>query len=160
MNLYSLDSEYLKLLTLLDDNDGEITEEIGVLMEKNAQLAEGALKNYTSMYRNLESNVDAIEAEIKRLSGLKKAKERSSQVVKDALTYTMKLRELDKYDGGTFKLSFRKSVALIIDDESKVPGNFLRTVTSVDKMAVKDAIKDNPNCEWAHLQENENIQIK
>lgn len=160
MNLYKIDLEYLKLMELLDESDGEITEEVGDLMEQNQNLAENSLKNYTFMVRNLEGDINAIDAEIKRLTAMKKSKDRSLEVLKDGITFTMKVRDLDKFDGGTFKLSFRKSTSLVIDDEGKVPEQFLKLHTTIDKQAIKDTLKGGFTCTYAHLQENDNLQIK
>ena len=80
--------------------------------------------------------------------------------MEDAISNSLKLRGIDKFDGGTFKLSFRKSTQLIIDDETKVPKKFLKVSTTIDKLAIKAIYNTGKSFEWAHLQENNNIQIK
>ena len=60
------------------------------------------------------------------------------------------------------RVSFRKSVAVSIDDEKALPADFVvETVTTKpDKTAIKKAIQSGQEVSGASLVENRNLQIK
>jgi hypothetical protein len=61
-----------------------------------------------------------------------------------------------------FKLSFRKSVSVVIDDEEALPEDVLKvkTTTAPDKTQIKRLIQAGSPVSGMHLQENQNLQIK
>ena len=68
----------------------------------------------------------------------------------------------EKFNSVKAIVSFRKSVAVQIDDEAALPADFkVETVTvKPDKTAIKKAILDGTEVSGASLVENRNIQIK
>lgn len=117
-----------------------------ILVIKNKQYLLDALK---SEKNNLDERIKVLTNEIKRL------KER----VGESLNY-------QKFETPKCKVSFRKSEAVIIKDESKIPKRFFKTeeVTKFLKDEAKKYLKgikgSDEECDWAELEEHQNIQIK
>ena len=59
-------------------------------------------------------------------------------------------------------ISFRESERLEVDDESKIPDEYIRVTVKKepDKTAIKKAIKDGREIDGVHLQRYKNIQVK
>ena len=69
---------------------------------------------------------------------------------------------VEKIETPTLKLSFRKSESVEIIDEKDVPGNFFetKTVSTVSKTKIKEAIKEGQTIPGAQLITKQNLQIK
>ena len=160
MNIFQIDQKYLELQGLLEDSDGELTPEIEKLLNDDSDTIQNKYTNYVNMYNYFSHNSDVISEEIKRLSALKKSADSAAERLKDNLAGSLKLRNLDKYDGGLFKLSFRKSTSVLIEDESKISKKFLKVITSVDKAEISKVLKSGKKVPGASLKENSNLQIK
>lgn len=162
MNLYSIDQEFIHLQALLESSDGELTEELELTLKYNEANIDKKYKNYVHMILNLESDIDSLDKEIARLTALKKPKSSAIDRLKDNLKESMQLREIDKFDGGTFKLSFRKSSGVKILDESLIPNKYLVKVTTIspDKKLIGDTIKAGKIVPGATIYENKNLQLK
>ena len=70
--------------------------------------------------------------------------------------------ELDgnAFECTTGKVSFRKSKALIVDDERRIPEQYQKIAFSVDKAALKKAIESGENIAGAHIEVRQNVQVK
>lgn len=65
---------------------------------------------------------------------------------------------------GTFTLSYRKSEAILIENESRIPSEFLKVpeppTPKPDKTAIKDALKAGKEVPGASIETRQNLQIK
>lgn len=161
-SLYDLDIEYQKLADCLEESGGEITPEIEKMMEDNDKDVNEKFKGYVNIIKKIESDLDAIKKEERRLKKLKKTKTNLVERLKDNLHRSMEIREMDKYDGGLFKLSFRKSRSINIDNDAKVPSEFvsIETVTKVDKTELKKYVLKGNEVEGVSIEEKKNLQIR
>ena len=66
------------------------------------------------------------------------------------------------FESARAKITFRKSTAVNITDESKLADGFkkVETVVKIDKKAIGDALKFGEKVDGAELIVNQNIQIK
>ena len=67
MNLYELTSEQLYINQLLEENGGELTEELMSLMEVNEINFNDKIEGYCKAIKIMESNLTGVESEIERL---------------------------------------------------------------------------------------------
>ena len=162
MTLYDLTTEQMVINQLLEENGGELTpelEEALMITEENlSQKTEGYCKAI-AIYNN---EAAGLKAEIERLTAKKKTAEKAVERMKDSLLDCMKRLNLEKINAGTFTVSTRKSKSVEILDESLIPMDYKKEVTTitVDKAAIKKAIDNGVDVEGAKLNENKNIQIK
>ena len=75
MNLYELTSEQLYINQLLEENGGELTEELMSLMEVNETNFNDKIEGYCKAIKIMESNLIGVKSEIERLQKMKKTYE-------------------------------------------------------------------------------------
>ena len=112
--------------------------------------------------RILEEEQNAYKSEIDRLKALQdKAKKKADQM-KQYLSMNLQEMNINKLDAGLFKLSFRKSESVVIDDLSTVPTEYIKekVTQSADKTAIKKAIKEGLVIGGCHLETKQNLQVK
>ena len=82
--------------------------------------------------------------------------------LKEWLSDSLQAMDIKKMDTSTNKISFRKSESVSVDDETLIPTDYIKVkeTKSVDKTAVKKAIKAGEVIPGAHIEVKQNIQIK
>lgn len=158
MNLYELTEDFIKIQDILEENGGEVTEDIEKLLELHEDGFRDKATNYAKFIRQLTLEAELLEKEEKRLYAMRSAKTNLADKLKTNLGEYMKLSNIDKVDLGLFKLSWRKSSAVAIIDE--VPEIYMRVVTSPDKTLIAQTLKDGYTLSFAELVENKHLQIK
>lgn len=160
MNLYEITREAQELAFLLETD--ELTPELEAALLINQDQLQTKAGNYAKVIANIQSDADAIDAEIKRLKAMKDTKERSINRLKEALRDAMLVSGIDKIESSLFKLSLRRSEAVEVDVVEALPNAFqnVKNVVTADKVAIKEAIKRGEFVMGARLVENFNLQIK
>lgn len=160
MNLYEITREAQELASLLETE--ELTPELEAALVINQDQLQNKAGNYAKVITNIQSDSDAIDAEIKRLKAMKETKDRALNRLKEALREAMLVSGLDKIESSLFKLSLRRSEAVEVDVVDVLPSEFIniKNVITPDKVAIKEAIKRGENVIGARIIENFNIQIK
>jgi hypothetical protein len=162
LNIYQIEKEYLELANQLIESGGECSPELELQLTINQEQLEQKARGYGFIVKQMESDISIIEDEIKRLGELKKSREKAVERLEKTLSNAMQLFEIEKLETPTLKINFRKSEAVEIDNEKEIPSRFLKAKTTytIDKMAIKEAIKNGELISGARLQQNKNIQIK
>ena len=160
--LYEITDKYLKVLDNLeiDEETGEIlnAEELdklsGAFEEKSEAVA--------CYIKNSEVFIGDLKTEEANLAKRRKQTEKRIDYLKNVLTACLDAAGRDKVETTKVRVSFRKSVAVSIDDEKALPADFVaETVTTKpDKAAIKKAIQSGQEVSGASLVENRNLQIK
>ena len=161
-SLFNITSEYRQLMSIIEENGGEITDEIAERLAINAENLQEKAVGYGHVIRSYEALAAAAKAEKERIDGILKMAERAADGLKDRLAAAMKLYEVEKIDDPTMRLSFRKSTSVDVPDVEKVPKEFVKIniTKSPDKNAIKAHIKDFGEVPWASIVESKNLQIK
>jgi hypothetical protein len=112
--------------------------------------------------RENELTAEMIEVEIARLSEMAKFYRNRQERIKKSVTFAMKAHDIESIETGLFRLSFRKSESVEIEDALKIPEDYLvtKTTTSPDKVKIKKAIKDGEKIGGVIIRESSNLQIK
>lgn len=160
MNLYEITREAMELASLLETE--ELTPELEQALVINQDQLQTKANNYAKVIVNIQSDADAIDAEIKRLKAMKESKERAITRLKEAVKNAMLVSSIEKIESPLFKLSIRKSEAVEVDMLEGLPSEFvnIKNVVTPDKLAIKDAIKRGEFVLGARLVDNFNLQIK
>lgn len=159
MKLYELSQDIKVLQNVLEENESEnLLKEL----EKIEVWFEQKLKNIWMLIRIYETNINWIDEEIKRLTDLKKTYKNKVDSLKDYIAYAMNTAEKDKVETDLFKFSFRKSTAVEIFEEDKIPEDFTEfvEVKKIDKKGIWEALKKWEIVPWCQLKEKKNLQIK
>jgi hypothetical protein len=162
LNIYQIEREYLELANQLIESGGEVSPELELQLTINQEQLEQKARGYGFVVKQMESDVSIIDAEIERLKGLKKSREKTIERLETTVSNAMQLYQIQKLETPTLKISFRKSESVEIDNEADIPAQFLKEkiTYTIDKTAIKEAIKKGEVVIGARLQVNQNIQIK
>lgn len=162
LKLYQIEQEYISLAQSIIDNEGELTEEMEQALQINKEQLQNKGQCYGFIVRQLESEQDIIDIEIKRLQGLKSARGKTVDRLKETLSKAMELYEIEKLETPTLKISFRKSESVEVPDVNLLDKDYLVTKVTVqpDKDKIKYYIKLGNPVQGATLKQNKNIQIK
>lgn len=160
-NLYEITERYNNLLDLLDNK--EITQDIlnSALNEVQDEFNEKAL-NIVKFIKNLESDVNGLDAEEKRLKAKKLAYKNKIEGLKKYLESGMVFSGLKKLDLGVFKISIAKNPpSLNILDEKLIPAEYLiEQAPKIDNTSIKNAIKEGKEIAGCELVQKESLRIK
>lgn len=162
MKLYEINGELEKLI---DSETGEIAN-----IEAFEQLSmerEAKLENIALWIKNLESDVESLQAEEKKLKSRRVSAENNAERLRDFLSGM--LSDGEKFETPRVKLSWRKSsaVAILIPEadfvryaQGKHDELLNYSEPTINKKAITDAIKAGEEIIGAALVEHQNLQIK
>jgi hypothetical protein len=160
--LYNSAPKYPVNISDIINNDGEITPDQETALQINRADLETKGINYAYVIKQLDADCDAIDLEVKRLNALKKVRSNAAERLKANISSAMLLFEVEEIKTPLIKLNFRNSESVEITNEEVLADKFLvvKTTTSPDKKAIKDAIKNGEVVEGAVISYNKNLQIK
>ena len=164
MKLYEIPQE---IENLVNEETGEITDP--VLFTQLNENMEQKLSYLALINKNRESDVKALDDEIKALTERKKVLENKVNNTKAFLSSFMLENGIKKIETPRVVISFRKSTSVAIDDAVALLNDFkekgltdlykTKVTESLDKTAINKWLKDNMS-NYCHLEEKQNIQIK
>lgn len=158
-NLYEINAELEQLWAkCFDEETGEIDETLYDEFN-NLQLArDEKIENIACWIKNLRADADAFKKEKEAFYAREKAAKNKAESLTNYLTSVL---NGEKFSTTKVNISFRKSEAVECNDISDVPSVFLKyTEPSLDKTAIKKAIKDGQIITGCTLLTKQNIQIK
>lgn len=156
-NLYEIRREIADFEFEVDPETGEL---LNALSWDALNMAfDEKVENIACFIKNLTSDIAAFKIEEDQLAKRRKSTERKVEYLKRLL--------LDNMDGQKFSttrcaVSFKRSIAVQVDDVEHIPAELLRVKTTIEpnKTAIKDALKAGQEISGCKLIENTNIQIK
>ena len=158
--LYTIESEYINLINDIENAEGEITEEQNDLLIINENQLKGKTMAYLEVIKSKEAFNSNIDAEIKRLQAMKKSNNNLVDRLNNSLLDAVKL--YGDIVSGLTTFTTRKSESILIEDEELISKEFKnqKLVITVDKLAIKKAIKSGEYVPGASLSTNQNLKIK
>ncbi|MEN9885570.1 MAG: hypothetical protein RL758_148 [Pseudomonadota bacterium] len=154
---YRADLEKLAELELDEQTVADTLESLGGELEQKAQ-------NVALFIRGLEADADAMRQWAKDATDRAKAMEQRAERMRDYLASCMQSCQIEKIIGPGVELGFRKSSAVVIDDQDLIPADYMRTKPAPppepDKKAIADAIKAGLDVPGAHVEQRKTLQIK
>lgn len=161
MNIFEINNDYLELQSILEME--ELTPELEKELEINEENFKAKIEAMMYVYRTKSAKAGALDAEMKRLKVIKDANDKVVERIETMVKNALILRGLSNYETEFHKLGFRRSEKVIIDDLERVPKAFLdKKIEFVpDKNRIKAFLKTKKKIlAWAHIEENQNLQIK
>lgn len=159
--LYEHLEQYKLLKTFIEDNDAEGFEL--ALSQMEGSISE-KLEGYAMVIKEIESDVNGLDSEIKRLQARKKAYENNIARMKEAMTLALDTVEPDKNGNKRLKtekftFSFRKSTSVQIVDETKIPEEFFKVERTISRSELTARLKEQ-EIPGAELVEKQSLQIR
>jgi len=161
LKLYEIEKQYIDLAQSIIDNEGEVTPEQEQALQITQDQLETKGRGYGFIIKDLETDCDIIDIEIKRLQAFKSSRNKTIDKLKERLTDSMILFGIDKIESPTLKISFRNSESVEVE-ELIIDAKYCKTKTTItpDKAMIKEAIKRGEKVVGAILKQNNNLQIK
>lgn len=155
-SLYELTGQYLEIYNMELDEETKLDTLDSIDWETEY---ETKVENYIKVMKNIDADVEARKAEIKRLMELNKADEKKKEHLKDTLSTSMNMTGHERVDTPLFKVSFRKSQAVEVD-EAVLPEAYKVATWKPDKKRLKEDLKNGLEIIGASLVERKNLSIR
>lgn len=163
LSLYNIKNRFIELFEKAED--GELTqEEINEQGNELALILQNKSVSIIGYARNMESLIEAMKTEEKRIADNRKVIENRYDRFKEYVKTNMEELGLEKLENELGTLTVRKNPASIeVYDEALISDDYKKekiTVT-IDKTAIKEAIKSGINVQGARLVEDKtSLRIK
>lgn len=154
--LYELTGQFLDIYNLEMDEETKLDTLDSIDWETEY---ETKVENYIKVMKNIDADVEARKNEIKRLTELNKADEKKKDRLKETLSASMALTGHERVDTPLFKVSFRKSQAVEVD-ETVLPEAYKVATWKPDKKRLKEDLKNGLEIIGASLVERKNLSIR
>ena len=161
MNIYNIQQDYLAITNELIEAGGELTSELETAIAINKIELQNKGIAYGFLVKSFESDVSAIDEEIKRLNALKLSRNKTIDLLKETVKNAMQLYGIEEIKTPTLKINFRKSESVEVDPDAVLDMycNF-KTVKTPDKVKIKEVLKRGDAVFGASLNINWNLKIK
>lgn len=163
--LYELTGELLQLQELMEDPDIDPQAIADTIEAVNGEF-EIKLENYCKIIKNLSGDIDAIDAEIERLSKMKKTRKNNIDRLKQHMFDAMKATGQTNIKGELFTVAIQKNggkipVIMDTDNTSVIPDDLVRIKEEPDLDKIREVLESGVKLEFAHLGERgESLRIK
>lgn len=166
MKLYQVTDNYNNLLELLTSPElAENPDVIGALEAIEDEFNNKAV-NTVKAIKMVESDIDTIDGEIKRLQAMKKVRQNALDSVKDYLKRNMAATGIFKIESPLFKIGYseRKNAAVELDETLFLANNLNEDLVSVkitpSKTAIKKALEAGEQIIGARLVDSQVLTIR
>lgn len=159
--IYELTDEYVELLNMLEDPDID-PDVLADTMEGLSGEIEVKADGYAKVIAELNSAIAGLKAEIERLTNRKTTMENNVKYLKSALQFAMETTGKTKFKTELFSFSIQKNPAsVVITDESRVAHDYMiPQPPKIDKKAIKEALNEGFEFDWAHLEQSQSLRIR
>lgn len=153
--LYEISKQYQELAALADSGD----EDLAIAVRDTMEGIEGEFqekgKALAMVTLNMDGDLDAIQAQIDRLSERKRILQNRKDSLKEYLRTNMEAAGITKITHPLFTITLGKGKPIVvIDEESQIPDEYMNTkVTSTPaKAEIAKAIKEGKEVPGAHSE--------
>ena len=160
ISLYKINENMLSLLSDIEANEGELTDEVLAQLEiNNEELYEKSV-NYLAVIKNRESLNNQIDDEVKRLQAMKKANNNLVSRLKNSLLNAVNI--FGEFETGLIKFGIRKSTTVEVNGiVNDLPKEFktVKVTEQPNKAEIKKSLQRGEQIEGCALVTNYNLKI-
>ena len=123
MNIWQIQQDLLDIFNELEENGGELTPELEEKLNITQSEFKNKIENYLYVIKKTESDINACDAEAKRLTALKKSKQNTVDRIKSVMAKAIEQFGDENKNGnrfidlGTAKITVRTSNKVIVNDD-------------------------------------------
>lgn len=158
--LYSITEDQRLINAMLEETGGELTPEIEEAMLITEENFISKAEAYGATISEYDAQAEACAQEIKRLQAFKKTCENVSKRMKERISDAMMTFDKDKVTAGTFRFSFRKSTAVVVENEELIPEEYFRTERTICRKELMDALKAGEVIAGAMIETRQTLQMR
>lgn len=173
-NLFELQGTMLQIEYALEDNGGELTDELAELLNDTELSIKQKADGYRAVMAKLDHKADAADKEIKRLQEIKKAAKNGKERLKEYILSVMGTFGMKKIEGELCSMTRTTTKSLDVNEElllsayadkiaqlqAELP-EYLTIDVKVSKTAIKNKFKDTDilpaGCAYV---ENDSLRIR
>lgn len=161
MTLYKITEKFLEFMTWAEDPDVDEQAFQDTMDSLHAEFEEKA-DGYAKIIRTLNGEVEAIKAEVDRLTQRKNAIENHIKAMKNNLEQDMIATGKEKFKTELFSFNIQNNApSVILDiDEDEIPEQFLVITKKADKKGISQALKNGEPIDFAHLEQSRSLRIR
>jgi len=166
-SLFNITQEQRILINLLEENGGEVNDEILEDLAIRRDNFEHKAESYAYIILKMQGEADAADAEIKRIQAIKKTKDNITKRLKETLRDALMVfgnedpkSGIKRYETPLLKLSTRRSESVNVVDESLLPENFWAIKREVSKSTISASLKAGVEVPGAELKTEYSVQIR
>lgn len=162
LTIYQIEASYNQLAEELIDNGGELTPELETALAITEEQLQNKSVAYSFVIKQMDADIDTIDAEIKRLQAAKKQREKASEYLKERIKHAMELFSIEEIKTPLVKINFRKSETVEVENVNELTSAYktIKIVETADKMAIKEAIKNGAVIPGCSIVQHRNLQIR
>lgn len=158
--LYALTGDLLQIQQMIEDG-----MDLGDTLESVELEIADKLEGYAMIIKNIQSDIDGLKAEEKRLSERRRSLENSVKRMKEAMSSTLELVEDDdkgkkRVKTDKFSFNFIERASAIVEDVNELPINFVKTEIKADSKALTEYLKSGNEVKGATLKVNKSLSIR
>lgn len=160
ISLYKINENMLSLLSVIEANEGELTDEVLEQLEINNEELQTKSESYLAVIKNREALNTQIDDELKRLQAMKKANNNLVSRLKNSLLNAVNI--FGEFEVGLIKFGIRKSTTVevsgIVND---LPKEFktVKVTEQPNKAEIKKSLQRGEQIEGCALVTNYNLKI-
>ena len=160
ISLYKINENMLSLLSVIEANEGELTDEVLEQLEiNNEELYEKSV-NYLAVIKNRESLNNQIDDEVRRLQAMKKANNNLISRLKNSLLNAVNI--FGEFETGLIKFGIRKSTTVEVNGiVNDLPKEYktVKVTEQPNKAEIKKSLQRGEQIEGCALVTNYNLKI-
>lgn len=166
MKLYEITTQYQNIYALLQNPEFAENEDILTALDQIEDAFENKVQQTIFMMKNIESEIDPIDTEIKRLQAMKKVRQNNIDRIKNRLRENMKAVGMSKLNCGLFSLSYRlqEANAVELDETEFLANNLDEDLVTVkvtpNKTEIKRRLQHGEEIIGARLVDSEVLTIR
>jgi DNA polymerase II small subunit/DNA polymerase delta subunit B len=153
--LYEISKQYQELAALADAGDEDLAKALSDTMEAIEGEFQEKGKALAMVTLNMDGDIDAISAQIARLTDRKKMMVSRQESLKEYLRSNMERTGIKKISHPLFTITLGKGKPIVvIDEESKIPDEYMNTKveTTPKKSEIAKALKEGKDVPGAHSE--------
>lgn len=162
-NIYEFMSGFMALWELIGDE----TVEDSVIEDCFTNMTDDfkdKMENCCKYIKCLDSDIEGLKAEEKRIKEKRQAMENSKERLKNLMYKAQRASGEKKLVCGSFTTSIQANpprVVLDVNDINGIPEEYLTfPEPEVNKAKIKETLKNGFECEFAHLETSESLRIR
>ncbi|WP_342550934.1 siphovirus Gp157 family protein [Lysinibacillus sp. FSL M8-0216] len=155
-SLYQLNNAYAQLQQMIEDGQEGLEDTLDSITDA----VEEKLEAYAMVIKNIESDVEGIKSEEKRLAERRKVMENGVVRMKQAIAETLQNSGQDKVKTEKFTFSWRKSSKVEVSNIDSLPQQYVKVERTISRAELAKALKAGEQIEGAQLIENQLLSIR
>jgi hypothetical protein len=159
-SLYKINEKMLTLLSDIEANEGELTDEVINQLEITNDELQIKSQSYLAVIKNRESLNTQIDEEVKRLQAMKKANNNLVLRLKNSLLNAVNI--FGEFEVGLIKFGLRKSTTVEVTGiVNELPKEFktVKVTEQPNKAEIKKSLQRGEQIEGCALITNYNLKI-